>query len=240
MPLILTFATASDIGQRRRENQDRWLVREDLELAAIADGMGGLPNGAAAAQAAIDELAARLDKRPPSSDEDWRKLLEQINREVYALGQRLGAEPGIGTTLTLAAKKGSRLTIAHVGDSAAYRLRSGHLDRLTKEHTIAAEIAELEESGLRQQAPLGAEHMLSSCLGLPFLPLKDVHSTDLAPGDRLLLCSDGLSKPVEIETIKETLALAKDPSAAAEALVALANQAGGPDNITVVVGFCTE
>ncbi len=238
MSLRFAFAALSDTGLRRRENQDRWLLREDLELAAIADGMGGLPHGAEAAQAAIDGLLARIERRFPSSDADWRGLLEHLNRDVHALGQRLGAKPGIGTTLTLLAAKGSRLTVAHVGDSAAFRLRDGRLEQLTKEHTVAAEIAELEQAGLKRPAPFGAEHMLSSCLGLPFLPQQDVHSTHLAAGDRLLICSDGLSKPVDLETITETLIHAPTPEAAARTLVDLANAAGGPDNITVIVGFC--
>ena len=238
MPLRLHFAAATDIGRHRAENQDRWLVHDDLQLAVVADGMGGLPCGAEAAQCAIERLEPLLAGGVPANIDAWRALLDLLNREVFALGLKLSPKLGMGTTFTAIRAQGERLDISHVGDSAAFRLRDGQLKQLTREHTVAAEILERRAAGLVERMPHAAEHMLTSCLGLPYLPHKDVVETDLRPGDRLLLCSDGLTKPVELLAIHAALACEKPLADIANQLIALANQAGGPDNITVVVGFC--
>ena len=237
MALHLTFAGHSDVGQHRKSNQDRWCVHKALQLAAVADGMGGLPHGAEAAQTAIDELTAHLQHDIPVASADWHTLLDSINREVAMLGRQLSPTKGIGSTLTIARVCNDRLQIAHVGDSAAFRLRAGRLEQLTCEHTVASEILARRATGQWEPMPTNAAHALTSCIGLPYLPESDVHETDLQPGDRLLLCSDGLTKPVQPRAIQEALAGAATPAAAARALVALANSEGGPDNITVVVGF---
>ncbi len=237
MALRLQFAVASDIGQRRQENQDRWLLREDLQVAAVADGMGGMACGAEAAQRALDTIAARIGQAMPNSLAAWRRLLEDANRAVFSLGLELSPNQGIGTTLTLAHWQDAELTLVHVGDSAALRLRDGELAQLTPEHTVAAEVRERRAAGSVERMPHGAEHMLSSCLGLPYLPQEDVRVVALLPGDRLLLCSDGLTKPVSPEAIGATLARSATPEEAVRQLVDLANAAGGPDNITALVGF---
>ncbi len=233
----LQFAALSDIGQVRGENQDRWLIRAELQLAAVADGMGGMPCGDEAAQLAIDRLAALPADGVPADLSGWGTLLDELNRAVFLLGLDRSPQLGTGTTLTVVQLQGRHLHIAHVGDSAVFRLRDAGLVQLSREHTVAAEMRERRAAGLVQRIPPGAEHILSSCLGLPYLPQKDVQTTDLLPGDRLLLCSDGLTKPVPAETIRRWLADADSPAAAAERLVAAANAAAGPDNITAVVGF---
>ena len=235
----LHFAAATDIGHHRHENQDLWLIRDDQQLAAVADGMGGLPCGAEAAQCAIDSLETQLARSIPSNLEGWRALLDSLNRDVFTLGLKLSPKLGMGTTFTVVRAQTGRLEIAHVGDSAVFRLREGTLKQLTREHTVAAEVLEHRAAGLVERMPHAAEHMLTSCLGLPYLPQKDVIETDLVPGDRLLLCSDGLTKPVEFSAICETLSRPESSSAIATELIALANRAGGPDNITAIVGFCS-
>lgn len=239
MPLRLHYASATDVGRVRRENQDRFLVREELQLAAVADGMGGMPCGEEAAQLAIDSLGAIAPESLPEDLAGWRALLGTVNRTVFELGLKLSPLLGIGTTLTIAHTRGSRLVLAHVGDSAAFRLRDGALEQLTAEHTVAAEILVRRAQGSPERMPRGAEHTLTSCIGLPSLPGVDVHETDLQPGDRFLLCSDGLSKPVDTAQLTAALARAESPAAAVADLVALANAAGGPDNITAIVAFAT-
>lgn len=238
MPLRLTFAGTSDIGRQRSSNQDRWSVRDDLQLAAMADGLGGLPYGAEAAQAAIDTLALKLRLGVPEDPDGWHELLDTINDAIVTLARQLSSESGIGTTLTIARCHHNRLQFAHIGDSALFRLRAGKLEQLTREHTVASEILERRARGLWQPMPANAAHVLTSCLGLPHLGETDIRETDLQAGDRLLLCTDGLTKPVESQKICDTLGVAESPASAAQALVDLANDEGGPDNITVVVGFC--
>ena len=228
----IRFTGGSDVGRRRTENQDRWLVLDHLSLAAVADGMGGLSFGDQAAQLALDELRARLAPGLPADGEAWGSLFDAINAEVSALGARISPNRGIGSTLTVAAVTGARLVIAHVGDSAVFRFRDGKLEQLNAEHTLAAAMRARGETPV----PPSASHALTSCLGLPRLPQKQVLGTDLRRGDRLLLCSDGLTKPVAEATIAATLAAAAAPEQTVQNLIALANQAGGPDNITVVLG----
>lgn len=240
MALRLHFAAASDIGRNRRENQDRWFVRDDLQLAAVADGMGGMPCGAEAAQHVIDSLAAHAERGLPADLAGWRALLDELNRAVFDLGRKLSPEHGIGTTLTLVKIVGPQLHLVHVGDSAAFRLRGGVLEQLTAEHTVETEVLAKRAAGLPERMPRSAAHMLTSCLGLPFLPQRDIQEVELRAGDRVLLCSDGLTKPVERVAIADALAQAATPDSAATALIALANTAGGPDNITAVVGFAVE
>ncbi len=205
---------------------------DHLSLAAVADGMGGLSFGDQAAQLAIDGLRARLAAGLPADSAVWGAWFDEINAEVSALGARISPNRGIGSTLTVAAATGACLLIAHVGDSAVFRFRDGKLEQLNAEHTLAAAMRARGESPV----PPSASHALTSCLGLPRLPQKQVLETDLRRGDRLLLCSDGLTKPVAEATIAATLAAAAAPEQTVQTLIALANQAGGPDNITVVLG----
>ncbi len=237
MALRLQFSGATDIGCERKENQDRFLIDTEHGLAAVADGMGGLPHGAEAAQCAIDALKRRLERQIPGDHAAWLRLLDTVGQDVFALGLELSRSLGIGTTLTVIHAHTDTLTLAHVGDSALLRLRGGSLEQLSAEHTVAAELREEARHGRPQLRPFAAEHMLTSCLGLPFLPRKDVRDFDLRPGDRLVLCSDGLTKPVELSEITTALERASSPEDAAAQLIDLANRNGGPDNVTVVVLF---
>ena len=234
--ISLRFAGATDMGRRRQENQDRWLVLESPVLAVVADGMGGLQHGGRAAQQAMETLRARLAGSLPADDAGWVALLDAINAEVHALGRQLGARQGIGSTLTLVARAPVGLTLAQVGDSAAFRLRDGRMEPLTPEHTVAAEQARLRAAGKDPEPTTAPGHALTSCLGLPYLPQRFVGATDLQRGDRLLLCSDGLHKTVPLATIAAILGADRPLAQMAAELIARANEAGGPDNITVVVG----
>ena len=232
----MQFSGVTDIGRRRQENQDRWLVLDSLSLAVVADGMGGLQYGGRAAQQVLDTLRARLADSLPAEDAGWVALLDAINADVHALGRELGARQGIGSTLTLVARSLRGLILAHVGDSAAFRLRDGCYEQLTPEHTVAASLAQQRAAGKVPEPTTAPGHALTSCMGLPYLPLRFVGTVDLRRGDRLLLCSDGLHKTVPAATITTLLGTDQLPEQIAAALVARANEAGGPDNITVVVG----
>ena len=214
------------------------LVLGELGLYAVADGMGGLPHGGEAATVAVDALERGFRAAVPQSAADWRALVQAVNREVVACGRRLSPGRGLGTTLTALHLTAGRMYVVQVGDSAAFRWRAGRWTPLTAEHTVAARIRMERTAGRDPGMPADAGHMLTSCLGLEPLPQLDVGEETVQAGDRLLVCSDGITKVVPAAEIAAGLAAAATPAAAVGDLVDRANRRGGPDNATAVAVFC--
>jgi protein phosphatase len=219
----------------RAVNED--LALESLTLFAVADGMGGHAGGEVAARTAIDALRAEFARKP--SIDGLIDAVHEANRAVWDRGH---AEPelrGMGTTLTAAAlvatEEGDRLVLANVGDSRAYRFHDTGLDQLTTDHSVAEELVARGELSEAEAAVHPHRHILTRALGVG--PDIDVDVWKVVPeeGDRYLLCSDGLTNEVGTDKITRVLSDARDPQGAAETLVGLANEAGGSDNVTVVV-----
>lgn len=229
----LRSAGISDPGQVRGQNQDTFLVADDLVL--IADGMGGYAGGEVAAEIAADVVGERF-----SQDASPRGLAEAFraaNRRIFERGSERGLE-GMGTTLVAAAlvraPRGERLLIANVGDSRAYLLRDGALRQLTEDHSVAAELVRLGRIDVEQEGEHPGRHVLTRALGVDRDVAPDLVELEPRDGDRLLLCSDGLSNELGDPEMLALLAVG-EPSDAARALVAAANAHGGLDNITAVV-----
>lgn len=226
----------TDRGQVRQSNEDAFLIDEARSLYAVADGLGGLPGGAEASQLTIDLINEALEQNEAASAPlDWGSLINTIHQQVT--DESLEAHPftGSGSTLTMAHIVGERLTIAHVGDSAAYLLRKGRLEKLTQDHTLEQEwIAEHGEAG-RATMPPEMTHTLTRCIGQNTDLGIDQAVHRLQPGDRLLLCTDGLNKVLSEATLEHALLTAKTPQKACEGLTHLANEKNGPDNITAIV-----
>lgn len=232
------IASLSDVGLRRSENQDRCATWPELGLFAVADGMGGLPYGAETATAALEALQRRFTGENPRNAGDWEKLMARVNTEIVALGRRLSPNTGIGTTLSIAwFATPERVVTAHVGDSIVLRLRGRKLEALTHEHTVAERARLLRAQGHEVPEPANAEHILTSCLGLDPLEEIDAREWNVQPGDRLLICSDGITKPVEPIAIAHALLDSADAKTAVKQLVRLAIEAGAPDNATAVAIF---
>lgn len=225
------WATASHQGMVRENNEDSVFPTSsgessDFVLAIVADGMGGHVAGEVASRLAINAAA--------SSDLDAGDRVAAGNR---AIREEVAREPGLegmGTTMTLLEIDGATATIGHVGDSRAYLLRDGELTQLTEDHTVAAEYVALGELSPEDAASHPQRHMLTRTLGLTRFVNVDEFEVDLTAGDRLLVCSDGLTEMVSDATIAKTLA-SGTPDEVAWQLVELANNAGGVDNISVVV-----
>ena len=224
-------AAVTDTGLQRLRNEDAFVC--EPPLFAVADGMGGARAGEVAAR-----LAATALEEAGRSVEDVAGLISEANRRIW---ERSLADPktaGMGTTVTAALVDGAAgtVTIGHVGDSRAYVVRDGLLDQLTSDHSL---VAELVEGGVL--TPEEAERhpqrsAITRALGTEPTVEVDVFTFDTAPGDLFLLCSDGLSSMVADETVAAVIEAAeRDPTSAAEALVAAANERGGQDNITVVL-----
>src|SRR5262245_58776480 len=233
MTLTLRYAARSDRGLIRDGNQDS--VYAGPRLLAVADGMGGMAAGDVASNIVIAAMAPLDEDVPGDSMVDaLRSAVDTANQQ---LRETVDANPhleGMGTTLTAMLFSGSKLGIAHIGDSRAYLLRDGEFAQITKDDTYVqmlvdeGRITEDEASSHPQRS------LLTRAMdGRDIDP--DFSVRQVLPGDRYLICSDGLSGVVRAETIAETMSEYPDPQQCVERLVQLALRGGGPDNITVIV-----
>ena len=220
-------------------------------LLVVADGMGGHAAGEVASRMAISSLVRLALKLPDwifKVDEDnapeieWRgrRLVQQIDSMLLEQGARDPALAGMGTTFTAARSLGRDLMIVHVGDSRAYLYRAGRLRRLTKDHTFAQMMVERGDLDAEDAAQSRLRHMLTNALGGSSKTVDvDFDMLRLEDGDRLLLCSDGLTDLVDDEAIAATLSSTPVPRDTCAQLVKLALERGGRDNITAVVAAYT-
>ncbi|MCS7482090.1 PP2C family protein-serine/threonine phosphatase [Umezawaea endophytica] len=232
MTLVLRYAARSDRGLVRNNNQDS--VYAGPRLLALADGMGGHAAGEVASKVVIAALAP-LDDDEPSDD-----LLGQLREAVIAgngaISELVASDPdldGMGTTLTAVLFAGSRLGMAHIGDSRAYMMRNGSFSQITHDDTFVQSLIDEgriteEEAATHPQRSL----LLRALTGHEVEPRLMVR--EARPGDRYLLCSDGLSGVVSLETLDEAIRI-PDPQACADRMIELALKGGGPDNVTVIV-----
>lgn len=227
-----TSAARSHVGLRRNGNEDRWLATPSL--LAVADGVGGGRAGEVAATVAISVLLAAASADPL----DLSRIIEAFddaNRAIIALAERDQARHGMATTLTAAALYDDAVGVVHVGDSRAYRLRSGRLEALTQDHSFGGELVRSGLLGREQAACHPLRSVLTRSLGQAGRVQVDALQQPLRPGDLYLLCSDGLSGMVSEQDLA-TLLEEPDLDRAADQLVAAALRAGGRDNVTVVLG----
>lgn len=227
-------AGVSDIGLKRGANEDALLLRDDIGLWLVADGMGGHERGAFASSVAV---AGFEDILLPV---DFEGAVEQAAQRLYAVNERIwqtgdpDSEAHAGTTAVALLIRDRRFAILWVGDSRCYIYRSGGLFQLSTDHTMVQELVDqgiLTEQEMRTH-PMS--HVLSRALGVAQSVQVDIVQDRLEPGDRFLLCSDGLTGPVEPHIIRETLANPR-PEACVQALIAAAHAAGAPDNVTVAI-----
>lgn len=236
MNVALRYAARSDVGLVRSNNQDS--AYAGPHLLAVADGMGGHAGGDVASSVAIAALAP-LDEESHGPDDALHELEDALDEAREEIIARSAAQPelaGMGTTVTAILRAGNALAMVHLGDSRGYLLRDGELNQVTVDHTF---VQHLVDTG--KITPEEAEHHPQRSVIMRVLGDFDVDLTpDLSvrearPGDRWLLCSDGLSGFVSAETLATTLRSIDDIDACADRLVQLALRAGGGDNITVVL-----
>lgn len=238
MSLSLRYAARSHVGLIRDGNEDSGYAGP--RLLVVADGMGGQAAGELASSVVVQTIA-QLDvaTTPQTPADPVRALAERINEAHERLHTIITENPqleGMGTTLTAFLFSENHVAFAHIGDSRAYRLRAGRLEQLTADHTWVQRLVDEgriseEEAGHHPQRSL----LMRALDGRGQVADADLSGIDLQPGDRLMLCSDGLSSFVSFDTLESTLAGYADPHQAAEALIQLALRAGGPDNVTCIV-----
>ena len=234
----------SDVGFVRESNEDAFLASDDKGIYAVADGLGGLPHGSLASRMAVQFFDAMIK----SSDacctaEELDSIVHDIHRYLIENGEKIAGEDGIGTTLTAARTLGdNNVILAHVGDSAAYVLNGNGLRKISKDHTLEQEILDKLKPGEsidEQDLPDYYHHTLTRCLGQDTDFSVDLEEFSINPGDRLLICSDGVTNMIEHAELEKLCLVSDDPKVCALGIVDMANQNGGVDNSTVICIFST-
>jgi protein phosphatase len=223
-------ASRTDTGRQRHANEDAYYARAPVFV--VADGMGGAQAGEVASRIATDAFDRELGSG--QGEAELRAVVEAANREIHELAKRDASTAGMGTTLTAALIKGEEVAFAHVGDSRAYRLRGGRLERLTKDHSLVEELRRTGQLTDEQAEDHPQRSIITRALGPEERVEIDTLTVQASAADIFLLCSDGLTTMVDEGRISRILRGATSLDAAVRSLVDEANRAGGRDNITAV------
>ena len=232
---ILLSACATDVGNARATNQDAVYANE--RLCIVADGMGGHAGGEVAAQSAVSGLVHAFHSN--ASAKGLLAGTRKVNQEIFDRAEEVEELHGMGTTLVAIAlvphRGGDRIALINVGDSRAYRLENGELERLTEDHSLVEEMLRQEEITSEEAEVHPYRHVMTRAIGINDRVEVDNWTLTPNPGSRFLLCSDGLTNECSDAVIKEILVANPEPADAAYALIRRALDHGGSDNITVVV-----
>ena len=246
----LEIGARTDTGRVRGNNEDSFRAEADISLFVVSDGMGGAEHGeiaSAVAVATVAEHCRRALSEPalpfegapqPELSPATNRLLSAIRCAHGAIYKLAASDPelvGMGATVVAAWVQNGKLSLAHVGDSRAYRLRSGQIEQLTPDHSLVAEQVRLGLLTSEQAAESSLQTVLTRALGHSEIIEIDPQEHAILEGDTVLLCSDGLTRMLPDGAIATAIHEARDLQAAGDSLIELANQAGGEDNITAVL-----
>jgi serine/threonine protein phosphatase PrpC len=241
---------ATDVGMVRTNNEDSYQLVPALNLFVLADGMGGEAHGEVASSLAVETVVKHCmegQENPnaplsgaakPGLTERSRRLASAVhlaNQKVFASASQNAEQRGMGATLTAAWIDEMNLSVAHVGDSRVYLLRTGVLQQLTSDHSLVAEQVRRGILTASEAESSTMQNVLLRALGTQPEVEVDIEQEGLFPNDVLLLCSDGLTRMVTEPEIAGALQSEPDPQKAAEKLIKLANEGGGVDNVTAIV-----
>jgi len=244
--LKVTACGKTDRGQVRANNEDNFYLDEKLGLLVVADGMGGHASGETASTLAVNVIRDYFQGRQKiigeyadNFSEATNRLMSAIrlaNQAVYEAAQNSPHLQGMGTTIVAVLLTENKLSIAHIGDSRAYLIRGGSVDQLTDDHSIVNE--QVKRSMLTKEEASQSEmkNLLTKALGVRPDTEADLDELTMFDDDTLLLCTDGLSNMITNETALEIISSADSVERACGALIDAANEKGGKDNITAVVG----
>ncbi|MBQ6292697.1 MAG: Stp1/IreP family PP2C-type Ser/Thr phosphatase [Lachnospiraceae bacterium] len=237
----MRYSALTDIGLVRSNNEDSLYAGDSAvgrldNLFIVADGMGGHVGGEYASAFVVSKIPDLLEKRKQGESISDTLLIvtDRTNKALYQLSRNDKRLQGMGSTMVMASIEGGTAHVINVGDSRLYHF-DGTLTQVTKDHSMVDEM--VAQGKLTKDDPFYAanKNMITRAMGVGSRVEPDYFCVSLGPGSRLLLCSDGLSGMVDDDTIAEVLANEPDTAAAAEKLMALAKEAGGKDNITVIV-----
>lgn len=237
---LLRAAALTDIGRVRRNNEDRYLCDPTARVFGIADGVGGLPGGAEAAQQTVDSITVAFQRLPANTEPDLDGIVQAANEAVSLLGHRISPAMGIGTTLTFGCVRDGTFKLAHVGDSRAYLRRNGEFIRLTEDHSVENEARLRRAKGEVVYYHEANRNALTRCIGQPTPPEVDLIIRPLVAGDRYLFCTDGVTRMIPDSELADLVGSGDTPEKVLQTIITLAIRRGGPDNATGVLVFVDE
>jgi serine/threonine protein phosphatase PrpC len=245
MSFSFDYALKTHPGLVRPLNEDALGADPEAGLFVLADGLGGYNAGEVASAMAVSSLLTRLSAEFSAAtveghsfdpDQALDAALLKVNADIYAAALNSAAFEGMATTVVVAWLLGDRLWVAHTGDSRLYRLRDGELAQVTRDHSFSQELLDAGMVSEDEARLLPAKNLVTRALGAGAEIEPEVHDYDLRAGDLMLLCSDGLTEMVHDGEIERVLqSTLPDITEAARRLVVMANEAGGRDNISVVL-----
>ncbi|XHS79627.1 Stp1/IreP family PP2C-type Ser/Thr phosphatase [Burkholderiaceae bacterium UC74_6] len=240
----LEFFHLTDVGRARDNNEDSVAVEPQVNLAVLADGMGGYNAGEVASQMLTSFISTELgrwllESGPEALTGDVRRAMDicvdNANRAIFNAANTNPRYAGMGTTLVLAVFREDEMLLGHVGDSRGYRLRGNQLMQITRDHSLLQEQIDAGLLTQEEAAYSSNKNLVTRAVGVEDTVMLELHQHELQPGDVYLFCSDGLSDMVDEEAIAQLLINHPSLPEAGQALVDAANEAGGRDNIAVVL-----
>jgi PPM family protein phosphatase len=242
--MTIEIHAAVDPGRARSNNEDSVATDESVALAVLADGMGGYNAGEVASSMATSFIHAELGRwlreaSVQASDAEVRRAMdicvENANRAIFKAANANPQYNGMGTTLVVAVFRDDRMLLGHVGDSRCYRLRAGKLQQITRDHSLLQEQIDAGLITPEQAAFSSNKNLVTRAVGVEDLVLLETHQHEVMSGDLFLMCSDGLSDMLDDGSIAQVLQAHDSLQTQAHALVDAANDAGGKDNISVIL-----
>jgi PPM family protein phosphatase len=233
----MRYAAITDRGRVRPSNEDAYLADANLELLIVADGMGGAQAGEVASRIAVETLKESIAQPADGPDEALQEAIMDAHRVVKKAAEHCEHRRGMGTTVVAVwhPPQSAHVFIAHVGDSRAYLLREDALYQLTEDHTVRQQVLAGQQEGGVRPLDLPPRHALSQALGRGDWLAPSGSTVSLLPGDRFLLCTDGLTGSISDADVRDVLIGPGSPEELCSALVTLANQRDGRDNVTAAL-----
>jgi PPM family protein phosphatase len=229
----LVVGAKTDVGLVRQGNEDSYLA--EAPLFAVADGMGGHLAGDVASTTAVEVIVEHLKDDLAEDPQKLAEILRAANKTIWEKASSDASLRGMGTTCTMVLIDGSTAHVAHVGDSRAYLVRDGQLEQITTDHTLVERMVKEGRLTAEEASHHPQRNIITNALGIDADVDVDLFSLELHPGDRVIICSDGLSSMVDDDEIQSLAADGSDPQSSAEAMIQAALDAGGEDNITVII-----
>jgi serine/threonine protein phosphatase PrpC len=249
--LEINACGGTDKGLVRPNNEDGFYIDEKTGLFVVADGMGGHASGEIASKLALDiirdyfkafhegraALVGKFDEEYSDTAKAIGSAVRLANQAIYEAAKSNAGWQGMGTTVAAVVINRNRLSIAHVGDSRVYLVRAGDIEQLTDDHSVVYEQVKHDLLTREEARKSEMRNLLTRALGVAADVEVDISELTLSAGDILVLCTDGLNSMVSDDDILNLAVSVRDPAAACDGLIELANKQGGRDNITVIAGY---